>query len=80
MSIASDAGRSFSAGHDLEHVGGSSEQREFEAAGLDLLLLQMSPQAVKSLLARARDNLRDALQPYLNSGVRPEPGMRSADE
>ncbi len=42
--------------------------------------MQMSPQAVKSLLARARDNLRDALQPYLSSGVRPEPGVRSADE
>ncbi len=33
--------------------------------------MQMSPQAVKSLLARARDNLREALEPYLAAGQRP---------
>ena len=32
----------------------------------------MSPQAVKSLLARARDNLREALEPYLTGGERPD--------
>jgi RNA polymerase sigma-70 factor (ECF subfamily) len=30
--------------------------------------MQMTPQAVKSLLARARDNLRDVLEPYLARG------------
>jgi RNA polymerase sigma-70 factor, ECF subfamily len=29
--------------------------------------MQMSPQAIKSLLARARDNLREALEPYLKN-------------
>jgi RNA polymerase sigma-70 factor (ECF subfamily) len=29
--------------------------------------MEMSPQAIKSLLARARDNLREALEPYLKS-------------
>jgi RNA polymerase sigma-70 factor (ECF subfamily) len=29
--------------------------------------MQMSPQAIKSLLARARENLRAALEPYLKS-------------
>lgn len=31
----------------------------------------MTPQAIKSLLARARENLRDVLEPYLESGQRP---------
>jgi RNA polymerase sigma-70 factor (ECF subfamily) len=35
--------------------------------------MEMSPQAVKSLLSRARENLREALQPYLEKGQRPEP-------
>ena len=30
--------------------------------------MDLTPQAVKSLLSRARTNLRDALEPYLNSG------------
>ncbi len=34
--------------------------------------MHMNPQAVKSLLARARDNLRSALEPYLARGERPE--------
>jgi RNA polymerase sigma-70 factor (ECF subfamily) len=34
--------------------------------------MQMSPQAVKSLLSRARENLREALEPYLEKGKRPE--------
>ena len=29
--------------------------------------MQRSPQAIKSLLARARDNLRDVLEPYLKN-------------
>lgn len=33
----------------------------------------MSPQAVKSLLSRARDNLRAVLEPYLERGERPTP-------
>jgi len=31
----------------------------------------MTPQAVKSLLSRARGNLRDALTPYLKDGRLP---------
>ena len=33
--------------------------------------MDMSPQAVKSLLSRARENLRIALEPYLERGQRP---------
>ena len=33
--------------------------------------LEMSPQAIKSLLSRARANLREVLQPYLERGERP---------
>jgi hypothetical protein len=29
--------------------------------------MEKSPQAIKSLLARARDNLREALEPYLKN-------------
>ena len=36
------------------------------AAAMDL-----SPKAIKSLLARARDNLREVLEPYLQRGDRP---------
>ena len=35
-------------------------------------VMQLSPQAVKSLLSRARRNLRDLLQPYMDEGVSPE--------
>lgn len=34
--------------------------------------MQMSPQAVKSLLSRARTALRDVLEPYLNQGNSPD--------
>ena len=34
-------------------------------------IMQMSPQAIKSLLSRARGNLRDLLEPYLRDGRRP---------
>lgn len=33
--------------------------------------MELSPQAVKSLLSRARSNLRDVLQPYIQMGARP---------
>jgi RNA polymerase sigma-70 factor (ECF subfamily) len=33
-------------------------------------VMDMSPQAVKSLLSRARTNLRESLQPYLDRGAR----------
>lgn len=32
-------------------------------------VMDMSPQAVKSLLSRARCNLKQALQPYLDRGA-----------
>jgi RNA polymerase sigma-70 factor (ECF subfamily) len=35
--------------------------------------MNMSPQAVKSLLSRARENLRAVLEPYLERGERPPP-------
>jgi len=34
-------------------------------------VMEMSPQAVKSLLCRARDNLREVLQPYFDHGASP---------
>jgi len=34
-------------------------------------IMDLSPQAIKSLLARARCRLREALQPYLEQGERP---------
>ena len=34
-------------------------------------VMELSPQAVKSLLSRARENLREVLQPYFDRGVRP---------
>ena len=33
--------------------------------------MEMTPQAVKSLLSRARVNLKEILEPYLGNGVRP---------
>jgi RNA polymerase sigma-70 factor (ECF subfamily) len=36
--------------------------------------MELSPQAVKSLLARARVNLREVLEPYLDHGSRPPLG------
>jgi RNA polymerase sigma-70 factor (ECF subfamily) len=35
-------------------------------------VMDMTPQAVKSLLSRARATLRDVLEPYLQSGERPQ--------
>jgi RNA polymerase sigma-70 factor, ECF subfamily len=31
--------------------------------------MEMTPQAIKSLLSRARANLRDVLEPYLQTGL-----------
>jgi RNA polymerase sigma-70 factor, ECF subfamily len=36
--------------------------------------MEMSPQAVKSLLSRARVNLKQILEPYLHNGTRPSSG------
>lgn len=33
--------------------------------------MDLTPQAIKSLLSRARENLRVVLTPYLNEGIRP---------
>lgn len=35
-------------------------------------VMQMNPQAIKSLLSRARLNLRDVIEPYLETGQRPK--------
>lgn len=37
-------------------------------------VMQLSPQAVKSLLARARENIKEVITPYLESGERPDVG------
>ena len=34
--------------------------------------MEMSPQAIKSLLSRARVNLKEILEPYLEDGKRPQ--------
>ena len=34
--------------------------------------MDMTPKAIKSLLSRARANLRQVLEPYLERGERPE--------
>jgi RNA polymerase sigma-70 factor (ECF subfamily) len=39
----------------------------------------LTTQAVKSLLSRARANLRDILQPYMNSGTRPGAAAEETD-
>ncbi len=52
----------------LNRFEGMSYQEIADAMGL-------SPQAVKSLLSRARANLRDILQPYIDSGQLPAGSM-----
>lgn len=46
---------------------------KFEGMGYGEIaqVMEMSPQAIKSLLSRARENLREVLQPYVEHGVRP---------
>jgi len=39
----------------------------------------MTPQAIKSLLSRARDNLRDVLEAYIERGVLPTPAAAEED-
>ena len=34
-------------------------------------IMELSPQAIKSLLSRARGNLREVLEPYIENGLRP---------
>jgi RNA polymerase sigma-70 factor (ECF subfamily) len=40
----------------------------------------LSIPAIKSLLSRARNNLKEALQPYLESGMLPQRATREADD
>jgi RNA polymerase sigma-70 factor (ECF subfamily) len=40
----------------------------------------LTVQAVKSLLSRARTNLRDLLEPYMNQGQRPAPSARPPED
>ena len=35
-------------------------------------IMDISPQAIKSLLSRARVNLREVLEPYVQDGISPE--------
>jgi RNA polymerase sigma-70 factor (ECF subfamily) len=43
-------------------------------------VMELSPQAVKSLLSRARENLREVLQPYFDHGIRPTMEIHDDDE
>jgi len=43
------------------------------------LTMELTPQAVKSLLSRARENLREILEPYIEKGDRPHSGNGLAD-
>lgn len=42
--------------------------------------MDLSPQAIKSLLARARVNLRQLLEPYLQHGQLPAAGRKAGDD
>lgn len=48
---------------------------KFEHLGYEEIaaVMELSPQAVKSLLSRARANLRDVLEPYLEKGTKVSP-------
>ena len=41
-------------------------------------VMDMSPQAIKSLLSRARSNLRDALEPYIERGAKIDQALSDA--
>ena len=43
------------------------------------LTMELPTQAVKSLLSRARENLREILEPYVEKGDRPQSGNGRAD-
>lgn len=43
-------------------------------------IMELSPQAIKSLLSRARENLREVLQPYFDHGHRPLPDLCQDDD
>ena len=43
-------------------------------------IMELSPQAIKSLLARARVNLRDILTPYVDRGEQPAIGKNRNDD
>jgi RNA polymerase sigma-70 factor (ECF subfamily) len=40
----------------------------------------LTTQAVKSLLSRARANLKEILEPYIQSGLPPDPARRTEDD
>ena len=42
--------------------------------------MQLSPQAIKSLLSRARENLRQMLEPYFEQGIRPQKDGEKKDD
>jgi RNA polymerase sigma-70 factor (ECF subfamily) len=42
--------------------------------------MDLSPQAIKSLLSRARVNLREVLEPYLTGGQKPAPSALPMDD
>jgi RNA polymerase sigma-70 factor, ECF subfamily len=50
---------------------------KFEHLGYEEIaeVMQLTPQAVKSLLSRARANLREVLEPYLNQGTKLSPPL-----
>lgn len=52
---------------------------KFEQLGYEEIaaVMELTPQAVKSLLSRARANLRDVLQPYLQQGTQVSPPAAS---
>jgi RNA polymerase sigma-70 factor (ECF subfamily) len=44
------------------------------------MVMELSPQAIKSLLSRARGNLREVLEPYFEDGQRPATGNNAVDD
>ncbi len=42
--------------------------------------MELTPQAVKSLLSRARSNLKEILEPYVQAGVLPDPSQHPAQD
>jgi len=43
-------------------------------------VMELSPQAIKSLLSRARGNLREVLEPYFEDGRRPATKNNGVDD